>query len=102
LGDNKILLLRSYKAVVKNCLQVYKLIPWYTGMANPEKTKITTIKIQSQTKERLDKLRVHKKDTYDEIVQRMLGILNVCRRDPDQAQETLEKLESLAKKNKLI
>jgi hypothetical protein len=71
-------------------------------MASPEKTKITTIKIQNQTKERLDKLRVHRKDSYDEIVQRMLSILNVCRRDPDQAQETLEKLESLAKKNKVI
>ncbi|MBU0907560.1 MAG: hypothetical protein KKD18_01090 [Nanoarchaeota archaeon] len=67
-----------------------------------KKTKITTIKIQNQTKERLDKLRVHRKDSYDEIVQRMLGILNVCRRDPDVAQETLEKLESLAKKNKVI
>ncbi|MFH1802912.1 MAG: hypothetical protein ABH864_05705 [archaeon] len=71
-------------------------------MAKSEKEQITTIKIQRQTKERLDKLRVHKKDSYDEIVQRMLGILNVCRRDPDVAQETLEKLENLAKKNKVL
>jgi hypothetical protein len=71
-------------------------------MKSEEKHEITTIKIQKPTKERLDKLRVHRKDSYDEIVQRMLGILNVCRRDPDQAQETLEKLESLAKKNKVI
>jgi Zn-finger protein len=71
-------------------------------MAKSEKEQITTIKVQKQTKERLDKLRVHKKDSYDEIVQRMLGILNVCRRDADQAQETLEKLEKLAKKNKVI
>lgn len=68
-------------------------------MPNNERTKITTIKIQNQTKERLDKLRVHKKDSYDEIVQRLLGILNVCRRDPDVAQENLIKLENLAKKN---
>lgn len=71
-------------------------------MAENKKEQITTIKIQKQTKERLDKLRVHKKDSYDEIVKRMLGILNVCRRDPDQAQETLEKLENLAKKNKVL
>jgi hypothetical protein len=74
----------------------------YTTMANDEKTKITTIKIKIPTKDRLDKLRVHKRDSYDEIVQRMLGILNICRKDPDQAQETLEKLESLAKKNKVM
>ena len=71
-------------------------------MAKSEKERITTIKMQNQTKERLNKLRVHPKDSYDEIVKRMLGILNVCRRDPDQAQETLEKLENLAKKNKVI
>lgn len=74
----------------------------YFNMAESEKTKITTIKIQNQTKDRLDKLRVHKKDSYDEIVQRLLGILNVCRRDPDVAQETLVKMENLAKKNKVI
>jgi len=64
--------------------------------------QITTVKIQKQTKERLNKLRVHQKDSYDEIIQRILGILNVCRRDPDVAQESLIKLESLAKKNKVI
>lgn len=71
-------------------------------MKDGEKSQITTIKIQKGTKERIDKLRAHKRDSYDEIVQRMLGILNVCRRDPAQAQQTLEKLESLAKKNKVI
>jgi hypothetical protein len=71
-------------------------------MVNQNNNKITTIKIQKQTKERLDKLRVHRKDSYDEIVQRMLGILNVCRRDPDVAQENLMKMESLARKNKVI
>lgn len=71
-------------------------------MPQSNKDKITTIKVQTQTKERLDKLRVHRKDSYDEIVQRMLGILNVCRRNPEVAQETLEKMEALAKKNKVI
>ena len=70
-------------------------------MKKEEKSQITTVKIQKQTKERLDKLRVHRRDSYDEIVQRILGILNVCRRNPDEAQETLEKLEALAKKNSL-
>lgn len=71
-------------------------------MGKKEIKQITTVKIQKQTKERLNKLRVHQKDSYDEIIQRILGILNVCRRDPDVAQESLIKLESLAKKNKVI
>jgi Zn-finger protein len=70
-------------------------------MASEENNKITTIKVKQKTKERIDKLRVHRKDSYDEILQRLLGILNVCRADPDQAQERLEKMESLRKRNKV-
>ena len=70
-------------------------------MKKEEKSQITTVKIQKQTNERLEKLRVHRRDSYDEVIQRILGIRNVCRRNPDEAQETLEKIESLAKKNSL-
>lgn len=68
-------------------------------MAESNKDKITTIKVSVGTKERIDKLRAHKRDSYDEILQRLLGILNVCRADPDSAQEKLVKLEQLRKRN---
>lgn len=66
-----------------------------------ENDKITTIKLKHKTKDRIDKLRAHRRDSYDEILQRLLGILNVCRADPGLAQEKLEQLEHLRKKNKV-
>jgi len=71
-------------------------------MVSKEKDKITTVKLQRKTKERIDRLKVHKRDSYDDILQRMLGILNVCRSDPDEAQEKLEKMEQLRKRNKVV
>ena len=42
---------------------------------------ITTIKLDKETKSRLDKLKEHKRETYDEILRKMLGILNVAETD---------------------
>ncbi len=67
-------------------------------MKTQKNQEITTIKLNRETKERIDKLRVHKRETYDEILKRMLGILNICRTNPDEAQEKLEKLEVLKKR----
>ncbi len=51
--------------------------------------EITTIKIQKGTKERIDKLRSHKRETYDELLQRVLSILNLARVSPERAQRRL-------------
>jgi hypothetical protein len=65
------------------------------------KGDITTVKLNKKTKERLEKLRVHKRETYDEILQSMLGILNVCRTDPDRAQSKLHSIDRQVRKNKV-
>lgn len=62
--------------------------------------EITTIKLNRSTKERIDKLRVHRRETYDEILQRMLGILNLSRAQPERAQAQLRKLESMKKRKR--
>ena len=54
---------------------------------------ITTIKLKKETKKRIDKLRVHARESYDEIVQRMLGILNSARINPEGAQNKLRDIE---------
>ncbi|MFH1425542.1 MAG: hypothetical protein ABIG28_02310 [archaeon] len=61
------------------------------------KGDITTVKLNKKTKERLGKLKVHKRETYDEILQSMLGILNICRTDPEKAQTRLRVLEKRAR-----
>jgi hypothetical protein len=62
-------------------------------MVSKEKSKITTIKLLNETKDRLDKLRVHKRETYDEILQGTLSILNLCRVSPEKAQAKLKAIE---------
>jgi hypothetical protein len=61
---------------------------------------ITTIKLNKKTKQRLEKLRIHKRDSYEEIVQRMLSILNLSRTNPDKAQDKLQEIERQIKLNK--
>ena len=58
------------------------------NMAN--KNKITTMKIEKETKERLEKLREHKRETYDDIIRKILFVLNSVREDPGKAKAILE------------
>ncbi len=67
----------------------YIVILWYTIM------EITTIKLTKKTKSRLDKLKTHKRDSYEEIVQRMLEILNISRLNPSKAKEKLMEIDEL-------
>lgn len=54
---------------------------------------ITTVKLLKSTKDRLDKLRVHRRETYDDILQRVLSILNLSRAQPEMAQHKLMGIE---------
>ena len=63
--------------------------------------EITTVKLNKKTKDRIDKLRVHKRETYDEILQSLLDILNLCRISPEKAQHKLLRMEKMARSLKL-
>jgi len=66
--------------------------------ANNKVRNITTIKIYSETKERLDKLKEFKRETYDEILRKMFFILNVLKKNPDKANKILNKIDSSIKR----
>lgn len=57
--------------------------------------KITTIKVLEETKIRLEKLREHKKESYDNILRKILYILNTTREDPDKAKRILERISDV-------
>lgn len=61
-------------------------------------TKITTIKISRHTKERLEKLRSYKRESYDELLEKLLEILNDFRASPMRAKAKLIALDKLHKK----
>lgn len=61
--------------------------------------EITTIKLEKKTKNRLDSLRTHKRDSYEDIVQRILHILNICRANPLKSRVHLA---AITRKNRKI
>ncbi|MBI3333950.1 hypothetical protein HYZ97_00490 [Candidatus Pacearchaeota archaeon] len=63
------------------------------------KDKITTIKLSTATKQRLEHLKLYKRETYEEIMQRLLNILNITIKNPEAARHKLISLERQRKRN---
>ena len=59
------------------------------------KMAITTVKLQKETKERLDKLRENRNESYDDILRKILYVLNATREDPFKAKKILERIGEL-------
>lgn len=57
--------------------------------------KITTIKLSEETKNRVEKLKEHKKESYDDILKKILYVLNILRDDPEKAKRILEKVSEV-------
>ena len=61
--------------------------------------KITTIKISTETKERMDKLKEYERETYNDVLNKIFYVLNTCKKEPEKAQKTLENIDRRIKKN---
>jgi len=61
------------------------------------KNKITTIKIGKETKSRIDKLRTHKRETYEDIIKNLINILNLCKINPLKARSKLLAIDKVHK-----
>jgi len=85
--------------VTKKLIKYTTSIPWYNSMAYS--IKITTVKIDRETKARLDKLKVHPKESYDEIIQKILFILNLCKANPEEARGRLIAIDKVKKLNEM-
>ena len=56
--------------------------------------KITTIKLDGETKERIGRLKEHERETYDQVIKKMLYILNEIRKDPISGNRILGKIDA--------
>ncbi len=63
------------------------------------KRRITTIKLSDETKDRIEHLRVYKRESYDEILKKILEVLNLCRTDPEKARLLLILIDKERKRN---
>ncbi|MEK6872975.1 MAG: hypothetical protein AABW90_03105 [Nanoarchaeota archaeon] len=59
---------------------------------------ITTIKIHQETKERLDRLKEYERETYEEILRKILFILNISKKNAERAQRILNRIDSATKR----
>ena len=60
----------------------------------------TTIKLMKETKGRLNKLKEYERESYDQILRKMLYVLNVCRQNPEKAKKILEEISIIIKREK--
>jgi predicted CopG family antitoxin len=60
---------------------------------------ITTIKIRKETKKRLDKLKEHDRESYEEVIRKLLFVLNASKNNPERAQKIMKKIDSSVKRN---
>ena len=61
---------------------------------------ISTIKLSKETKQRLEKLKEHNRETYEDLVKKILYVLNIVRESPDKAKGILEFIDE--KRSKMI
>jgi uncharacterized protein (UPF0147 family) len=57
------------------------------------KPDITTIKIDKKTKQRLDNLKEYERESYEEVLRKILYILNTIRRDSEIANNVLRNID---------
>jgi|TARA_Y100000310_G_C20543892_1_gene744654 SPX domain protein involved in polyphosphate accumulation len=62
--------------------------------------KVTTIKVYGETKDRLDRLKEHHRESYDEVLRKVFYIFNSLRKDPEKAGRVLRKIDKKAKVGK--
>jgi hypothetical protein len=64
--------------------------------------EITTIKLSSELKERLNKFKEYERETYNEVLNKILYALNVCRKDPEKAKKFLENIDRRIRKKQVM
>ena len=57
------------------------------------KENITTLKLEKQTKLRLDRFKEHERESYNQVLKKILHILNLVRKDPILAERVLETID---------
>ena len=63
---------------------------------------ITTIKISTETRERLGKLKEYERETFNDVLNKVFYILNTCKKDSEKAQRLLINIDRRIKKREIM
>ena len=58
----------------------------------------TTIKLRRETKKRLDRLKEYERESYEEVLRKILFILNLSRKNPEKASRMFKRLDVAVKR----
>ena len=61
----------------------------------------TTIKINLDTKHQLDQFREYKRETYDELIRKMIYIVKKVKTQPELSEEVITAIENARKRIKM-
>ena len=64
--------------------------------------EITTIKISKDTRERLMKLKEYERETFNDIVNKMFYVLNICKKSPEKSQKILNNIDKRIKRRQIM
>ena len=67
-----------------------------------QEIKRTTIKLEKATKARLDKLKEYEKESYNEVLKKMLHILNLVRKSPSNGNRLLVEIDKNVKRRQAL
>jgi len=59
---------------------------------------VSTIKLHTGTKGKLDKYREYKNESYDEVINKLVYIADNCKKSPKLSAETIDAIESARKR----
>ena len=62
----------------------------------------TTIKLSRKTKERLDNLREYREESYEEVIKKMLYLLNLIRKSPELGNKAMGNIDKNIKRKQEI
>lgn len=60
-------------------------------------TSITTIKVYTKTKISLEKFKEYDRESYDEVLKKLLYLANLIRQNPELGKKFLEEIEATKK-----
>jgi len=53
----------------------------------------TTIRLNPDTKTKLDEFRQYKNESYDELVRKLINLARICEREPKLSQKTINEIK---------
>lgn len=59
--------------------------------------EITTIKLSKKTKSRLDNLKEYRRETYEEIINKILDVMNLFKTDQEEVKRRLSLMDQKRK-----